>query len=929
MRGIGAKRVALLADSEFELRHPMLQRLLRRSGFQLDDFFLGYASEAGSIAELQRTGVKVLATLGETALTRALNVHDIGRWRGRVVPHEHLPGVFVMPLLAPSQLMSRHGDDDAVESMLKRHPPRFHGTFMRDLHHAVAVARDGFSRMPTRYLLDPPPEVFAGFADEYFAALALDPLLGLSWDIETYYKMKTGNEDDFEESEGSFVEPGTILRISFSFIEGYAVSVPWTSSYRPTIARLLASRGWHYGWNGRTFDVPVVTADGMTVGGPFLDGMDAYHMIQSDLPKGLEWVSAEATDVLPWKHLAAAEPAQYSCIDADVGLRNVNYCIRELKKQGQWTLFLNHVVRLMPVLDRAGKHGNKVDRVKRDEIRSKLITMRDELVTEVQQFVPRSLFPRTEFKRQPEELHPEYATALTPDPPAPVALPAWDIIWVREDVKVCTACGLEASNKTEHYKGSKEPHPDKPGKLRQVKNACKLAGGSQTLRPGWVPRFLRLEPFNPNSSDQLKAYMRHFGHPIGRDKRDASKETADATHLKKLHKLHGVKFPLYGKTLVVHKVSKTIGTYTPEPDADDLIHTQYVNSTATWRLGSRKVPHGTQIQNWGKRKDEVPSSNPEEKAALKLAGEARKQIVPRKGHRLVQIDSSAVEAVMQGHYMNDVDYMNLASKSIHAWLSCKALGLEFTPENVDLVKEKHAGLYSKMKVVNYLTNFGGGPKLMTDTYPEDFPTKKDAEDTQEMLYKLLPSLREYHHAVRWEAHTKTFLVTPWGYRHWYYDVFKRKPDGSTAFAKDSKRAVAFKPQNSNAAFQKDNLLLVGYSPIDGDPLLTTAELDARWDEVNAAFRAGRTWGAFMGTNVSIHDSLCLDVPDALVPRAREVLMAIFTRPIPEMHGLRIGAEIEVDNGSWGEMERTDKLIMDNYTIADTEGGGHSALPAVA
>src|SRR5581483_69964 len=144
----------------------------------------------------------------------------------------------------------------------------------------------------------------------------------------------------------------------------------------------------------------------------------------------------------------------------------------------------------------------------------------------------------------------------------------------------------------------------------------------------------------------------------------------------------------YAKTLVIHKVSKTIGTYTPEPDEHDLIHTQYVNSTATWRLGSRKVPHGTQIQNWGKRKDETPTENEEEKAALKLAAEARKQIIARPGHKLVQIDSSAVEAVMQGYYMNDVDYMNLASKSIHAWLCCRKLGLEFTPENVDFVKEK-------------------------------------------------------------------------------------------------------------------------------------------------------------------------------------------------------------------------------------------------
>jgi len=527
------------------------------------------------------------------------------------------------------------------------------------------------------------------------------------------------------------------------------------------------------------------------------------------------------------------------------------------------------------------------------------------------------LFPRTRYERCPDDL------AGTDDPSGVGSWPSreqvapltavgksgveWDVIFEAADVKTCQHCGNIATNQSEHHKGGKK------------NNACKASGAPIVKQEWFVPRFLRLEPFNPNSSDQLKAYMRHFGHPIGKDKRDSSKETADATHIKSLVKKYGAKFPLYSKTLVIHKVSKTIGTYTPEPDAEGLIHTQYVNSTSTWRLGSRKVKNGTQIQNWGKRKDDTPTENAEEKAALKLAAEARKQIIARPGRKLVQIDSSAVEAVMQGHYMNDVDYMNLASKSIHAWLCCRKLGMEFTPANVDIVKEKHAGLYSKMKVTNYLTNFGGGPKLMHETYPDDFPTLADAKATQEDLYALLPTLRQYHHAVRWEAHTKTYLTTPWGYRHWYYDVFKASNEGTVTLSKDSKRSVAFKPQNSNAAFQKDNLLLVGYSPIDEAPILTMRELSERFDELRTKFAEGRTWGVFMGTNVSIHDSLCLDVPTELVEKAKEMLLAIFTRPIPEMHGLQIGAEVEIGD-NWGEMKGAGKLVMAHYTMAQTASG---------
>lgn len=899
MRGFGSKGVALLADSEFELRHHMTARLLRRSGLSDADVFLGTASEYNLNTEIQRRDIKVLVPLGERALKQTLGESDIFRWRGRTKEYRHVPGVWVVPTLQPSKLMSRHSDGD--ESDLLRHPPRFHGIWMRDVHHAVQIGREGFSRLPVRYLEDPDALVFAAFADEYFAALAADPFgVWLSWDIETYYKQANTNEEELDEKELDL--EGKILRISFCFRPGYAVSVPWTPTYEPTIRRLLASPGIMVTWNGRTFDVPVVEKAGYSVKGIVWDGMDAYHLLQSDLPKGLEWVSAEATDLLPWKHLAGSNSALYSAIDPDAALRNMIWLKEQLTNSGQWNLFINHVVRLMPILDAAGHRGNYTDKAVRDEIRSRLTALRDAKVEELQQYVPRDVFPRTKFERQPEGLAGDYRPSFTPV--APVALEGWDIRWEPKEQKVCTVCGQLAPNKTEHHRGSVELNPD-TGKQRRVKNPCKA--GTIELRPAFVPRFYRVEPFNPNSSQQLMEFMRFHRHPIGVDKRDSSKETADAGHLKKLRKQYPKFAGFYAGVLEVHKMGKTIGTYTPEADPDGFLHTQYVNSPATWRLGSRKTAFGTQIQNWGKREEN------------KFAKEARKQIRARPGRKLVQIDSSAVEAVMQGHYMNDVDYMKTASRSIHAWLACKALGLEFTPENVDLVKEKHEALYLKMKVTNYLTNFGGGPKLMADTFPEEFPTKQAAQDTQDTLYALLPTLREFHHNVRWEAHKKTYLTTPWGYRHWYYDVFKRKPDGTLGLAKDSKRCVAFKPQNSNAAFQKDNLLLVAVSPLDGPPITDMKYLDEHWNELKANMDAGKTWAQFMPTNVSIHDSCCLDVPEALVPKATEDLLTIFTRPIPEMRNLQVGAEVEVGD-NWGEMKRVAKKVIDNYTWEHTEAG---------
>lgn len=906
MVGSGLKKVALLADYSYELTHPMLDRLLRRGNLSRDYFYFGVASEPNPVQTLQEKGVKVVVPLGEKALQQTLGESGIERWRGRIAPHQHLPDVWVMPAFAPSKLMSRKGDATASEM---RHPPRFHGIWMKDLQKALAVAQGGFSRKGVNYLEDPPAERFAQFADEYFAALLADPETMLSTDIETPFKLKESDEEELEEKENLL--DGIILRVSFCFKPGYAVSVPWSPTYLPTIIRLLQSRGILCVWNGATFDVPVIQAAGYEVLGLVFDFMDAYHLLESDLPKGLEWVSSEATDLLPWKHLASVRPAYYSAIDADAALQNALYIKAKLIERGQWELFKNHVVRLMPLLAAAGKRGNLMDLAKREEIRTELLQMKQELILEAQQYVDKQLHPRTLYKTQPDDVAEDFPLSFEPRQLSVVG--RWDVIYERSTEKVCSVCGRFASNKTEHFKGSLGPPHEKTGKPTRVKNPCKEQGAVIAPQGAFAPMFYRVEDFNPNSSDQMKAYMRFHGHPIGKDKRDSSKETADASHLKVLIKKYGKKFPLYALTLQLHKAIKTIGTYTPEPDPDGYLHTQYVNSTSTWRFGARKVKFGTQIQNWGSRYDpETGEGNPYAKGA-------RKQIIARPRHTLVQIDSSSVEAVMQGYYMNDPLYMELASKSIHAWLACRALGLEFNPDNVAKVKKDHKPLYNKMKVTNYLTNFGGGDYLLWQTYPDDFPRREDATSTQQALYNLLPTLKAYHHSVRWEAHTKTFLTTPWGYRHSYYDVFKSNPDGTLGFGKDAKRCVAMKPQNSNGAFQKDNLLLIGASPIEGEPLTDIYSVTANWDEHQKHIDAGETWARFMPTNVSVHDSCCLDTETTLVDRCAEMQLAVFTRPIPQMHGLRVGAEVEAGR-SWGELEPLAKKVIGSYTMAETEAG---------
>lgn len=287
----------------------------------------------------------------------------------------------------------------------------------------------------------------------------------------------------------------------------------------------------------------------------------------------------------------------------------------------------------------------------------------------------------------------------------------------------------------------------------------------------------------------------------------------------------------------------------------------------------------------------------------------------------VQCDSSAVEAVMVGYYMGGPEgkaYIDLAKKGVHDWLTCKQLGWAF-----DYLTAKHqilaAGqkpLRERMKTVNHMTNFGGTPYQMHVSDPDAFPALADAKKAQKFLFVSIPGLARFQRECRERAHKEGYLTNAWGLKHYFYDVGSFVLDELTGAqvideitgqpkmkrGKDGNRSIAFLPQSSNGLFQRDNLIILAATPIDGEPpSLDAGEVTARWDEFVPAIKAGKTWQRFMPANVSVHDSGCLDTPVSLVSSAVEVLRTVMTRPIPEMGGLTVGAECEVGD-DWLDME---------------------------
>jgi hypothetical protein len=654
-----------------------LDRLLRRAGFGREQFKITTTTEY-----VQESGEHAILALGEEALRFLVGEAGILRWSGRVA--RGLQGQWVIPSLHPfHDLLPRKGKAGGQ----LRNPSRFTGASIFHLKKALDVARNGFTRQEPRYLCDPSPEQFALWVIEFENALEREGVM-LSWDIETPYKLKEKDEDEFEES----LRDTVIVRISFAYRPGTGVSVPWTPAYLPSIQRLLRSRGAHVVWNGDCFDVPLVRSQGLEVAGEVQDYMWGWHTYQSDLPMGLEFVSSFWSDILPWKHLNNSDPVLYSAIDADAALRNALGIRDALKRTGQWDTFHRHVVQLNPILTEAGANGSKIDLEKQGQLRRDLTKLRAELIEQAQGVVPEEIKPRKRYKKLPKSEEfcdgrgvPQGTTVVT------IGTRKFEAVHTSGKVKRCSHCGLEGVKKSDHFKGGK-------------KNPCKAANATITDVPGNVIEWDEILPFNPNSTEQIKAYIRHFNHPMGRAKDDRDKEAADSRHLEKLKKKHGDSHPLYGLTIQLHKVSKALSTYVEgfAPDSHGYIHTTYTPAPSTGRLSSRNV----NLQNVGKRETN------------KWAKDARKQIVARPGHVFVQGDSSAIEAVLVGYFMGSPEYIDMARAGIHDRLACYKLGIPFNPVNKGIVKSQYGTLRDQCKITVHGTSYCMTPKLMVELFPD-------------------------------------------------------------------------------------------------------------------------------------------------------------------------------------------------------------------
>ncbi len=459
--------------------------------------------------------VRVLVPMGNVPFNALCGRKGILKARGYLWEGD---GVHIIPTVHPS--------------FIQRGQSKYAAPFIHDVQKAVTLARDGLPIVATDYVLNPSPAGALEWARTYRQRLGANPSLRLAYDIETPRK---------SEDEGALKDDDDptyfIWRIGFSYKSHSALSIPWEPAYIPAIKLLLESQGEKVVWNA-SFDNPRIRANGVEIEGVVHDGMVAWHILHSDLPKGLGFVVPFTCPWEPaWKHTATSSPALYNAKDADYEWRSFDVIERELRATGLWGVYQKDVLDLEPILIHMHHRGMPVDDAIRSRHAGELAQQQHEILEQLEGIVPpdvRGVEPKGGFRRDPKDTR-----GLT-------------TISVMAPVRRCERCGL-VDPKKPHFKVYKKKD-----------NPCGGAHVAVTIEE--VTRYARIRPLKV-SSHMLIRYQQALDRtvPTRWDRKEGRrKNTMDDKAVEGLMKAYPDD-PIYSLFRDYKKIDKVAGTYIGRP----------------------------------------------------------------------------------------------------------------------------------------------------------------------------------------------------------------------------------------------------------------------------------------------------------------------------------------------------------------------------
>jgi uracil-DNA glycosylase family 4 len=809
------------------------------------------------VQQLQRFKPKVIVPTGNVPLRKLLHISGIQEKRGYVydayipMPDGRPYKCYVVPTVHPAFILRGKQNWTWVQ--------------MRDLQKAVDVAKNGPPKYSPVYTLYPSLYDLETFYNAAKEKVGDD--VWLTADIETG-GIASQSEEELHRVDGSNID-----RISFSYEAGTAITVPWTPLNLPWIEKILGlATPYLVFWNA-DFDVPRLKGRGIKFNPTtkILDAMWMWHFLQSDLPKGLGFVSTFYTPLREWKSRSSTDPELYSCIDSDAAITNT-YAIRELLVgQRRFNRFLSHYVELDMVLKSMGRgehSGVLIDKKGKEEFRTELNEQLDAIEKRIQNVVPKEVKPIDIKKVLKETVRCWRCNSTGNDP----------------DKKKLKELGLT-------IKKLKDQQGD--DSIWETEVVCKLCEGKKTInrnvKPADHSRHGRLicsrlqgyiqvgtewhKPmaFNVGSTQQMQDYIDHRSHTM-RYNHKTGEATTGKEAIDWLHKKYPDD-PLYGLVIEDRQIRKVIDQYVDgyKPDEDGRIRTDFYQKPSTQRLNSQNP----NVQNISKRN--------------KWAKPLRKLFVSAPNHWLVDIDYSAIEAVLTGFYANDIEYIHAAKLGIHGILASYLLvdkgvwkePIQLSWSDADItaavreIKGSFPAEYDAAKHGGHGSNFGATAfKLVVAGH---FPSMKVAETVQKIYFDTIgKKIRSWQSGTLRDAYDNNFLENAFQYRHYFWDALHREY-GEWIHGQDANRCLAFLPQSTAAAIIKNSMLKI----TERQPKIAKM---MRWQ---------------------IHDSLLFEIPDDLVDWAVPIIENIMQEPSLELGNLTIGTETEIGR-SWGVMNKRRK-----------------------
>lgn len=174
---------------------------------------------------------------------------------------------------------------------------------------------------------------------------------------------------------------GEITMVGLCAESTKAICVPAQGAYLGELRRIFRNARELIGHNCLQFDLPRLRAVGVVPGEEVQvwDTMLMQHLLQPDLPHGLDFLGSFFTNKPAWKHLSGEDEALYCCRDTDVTWQCYRQLRPMLRAEGLLALYTNVQVPLAKICYLFHELGFQIDPARLGAVRADLTLKAAEL----------------------------------------------------------------------------------------------------------------------------------------------------------------------------------------------------------------------------------------------------------------------------------------------------------------------------------------------------------------------------------------------------------------------------------------------------------------------------------------------------------------------------------------------------------------------